>query len=359
MKKRAIRYLSGTFFVSTVPTLVGTQQVSAEGGNPATPEQRKEIVDYCYLEAQEYWKTHDPILALKKKFQLVKPSAETSWLDSEYRENLKGRDRTFDNKLKLDEKLYQESRSDPQKEWDCKIISGHMSSYLTSKGIKHVYASYVPGAEWHAIIIYAVNEPSKVDANKVEENWYVLDMARVLDMELTSGRYCPLKEGAFNRMWALDDKLAIKEAKDAAQIPLVDYANWKFGFRNTSMVFVVDSDSTQVLRQETFKVYDAYTLGDYLVKNSPDFALKYLIFDAAGTGEKERRLNKNGRPVPDSRRWLRELDVEPKPTFYRDFNMEVVVKGEWLSLPGYTTPYDDKLYSEWMQKNANLNNVEK
>ena len=91
----------------------------------------------------------------------------------------------------------------------------------------------------------------------------------------------------------------------------------------------------------------------------PDFALKYLIFDAAGTGEKECRLNKNGRPVPDSRRWLRELDVEPKPTFYRDFNIEVVVKGERLSLPEYTIPYDDKLYSDWMQKNANVNNVEK
>ena len=230
MKKRILRCLSGTFLVSTLTTAFETQQVFAIGGNPATPTQKEEIAEYCYEEAIKYWQVHDPISALERKFQLIKQSATPSWVSSEYRKRFKDKETpTFRDKLELDSILYEEALKSSNKEWDCRVLSGRMSKLFKLEGIKHVYIDFVPNKTLgHAAIMYAVNEQSKSDPKKDEENWYVLDMARVLDMTLTSGKYKPLKEGAFNKIWALDNNSTIKSAKDAAAIPLIIFGPSSF-----------------------------------------------------------------------------------------------------------------------------------
>ena len=380
MKKRTLRYLSGTLFISTVPTVVGTQQVFAKGGSPAkpqqqpakpqqqpakpqqqpaTPQQQKEIVDYCFVEAQRYWITHNSTLALQKMFQPINDKTKTEVpdkIDLEYEKYFQDKSlRTFDNELELAEKLYNDALKNPEKEWDCKVVSGHMSNYLTSEGIKHMFVRFNSGKGGHAAIMYAVKEPSKLGPNKMEENWYILDMARVVAMVLTQ-IFEPGQE-MFNQMWELSTQSTIKDARDAAKIPLISYSEWKYGFQNAPIVYVVNPNSTQSLRPKTWVPYDAISLGDYLVKNSPEFAGKYLILEVAGTDRESLQKNKNGEPVLKSRRWLREIEVQPKPTFYRTFNMEVSANGQRLSIPGCTIPYDEEIFFAVEKKNISLNNA--
>ena len=362
MKKRILRCLSGGFLVSTVTTAVGTQQTSAISGNPATPIQKEEIAEYCYKEVKKYWEFHDPIPALKKKFNLIEQSAAPNWVKSEYIRYFENNDLlTFDNELKLDEKLYKEALKDSSKEWNCAVLAGHMSNYLKSNNIKHVYISFVPdNAEGHAAIMYAVNEPSKSNPKKMEENWYILDMARMLDMQLTSGKYgkkgeIVLKEGTFNELWDLDNKSTIKSAKDAAAIPLIEYAEWKYGFHEAGVVFVNDPDSTQRISPEKFIVYDSNTLGEFLVENSPDFAKKYLILEAAGIDEKNLQLNNKKERVPNSRRLMEKEDAKCKPALYRTFNMVVKVGANFFTVPYFREGYDDVIYKDWVQNCAKAN----
>jgi|GEM_PF-4823666 len=359
MKKRTLRYLSGTLFISTVPTLVGTQQVFAEGESPATPQQQKEIVDYCFEEAQKYWKIHNPILTLQKMFQPINDKTKTEVpdeVDLEYERYFQDKSlRTFDNELELAEKLYNGALKNPEKEWDCKVVSGHMSNYLTSKGIKHMFVRFNSGRGGHAAIMYAVKEQSESDSNKMEENWYILDMARVVARVLT--QISNSGQELFNQMWGLSTQSTIKNARDAAKIPLISYSEWIYGFQNAPIVYVVNPNSTQSLKPKTWIPYDAISLGDYLVENSPEFAGKYLILEVAGTDRESLQKNKNGVPVLKSRRWLREVDVQPKPVFYRTFRMEISADGQRLSIPGCTIPYDEEIFFAVEKKNISLNNA--
>lgn len=220
---------------------------------------------------------------------------------------------------------------------------GHMSNHLKSKNIKHAIVQFKPGEVGHMAIAYAVNEPSKSNPDKLEENWYILDMARVVAMVLTQIPN-PDKE-AFDELWALENQTVIKGARDAAKIPLIAYSEWRHGFQNAPIVYAVDPDSVGSLRPDTWAPYNALSLGDYLVKNSPEFAKKYLILDAAGESGEARWRDSKGNPVPKSRRWLREIN-EPGPTFLRTFRMEATIGGQRTSVPGVTIPYNNELYYE-------------
>ena len=350
MRRRIIKYSSGISLVSAVLTIVSsTQRTFAYGGNPATPEQQNEIVNYCYQQAKDYWKIHDPKTAIKEMFQNPGKNFGPDEIDLEYEKYFENKSlRTFDNELKLAEDLYKEALKNPNKKWDCKVVSGHMSKYLESKGIEHAFVQFNPGEGGHAVIMYAVNEPSEKDSNKLEKKLYILDMARVVAMTLT--QIPKPDKNVFDELWGLDNQKAIKDAKDAARVPLIDYAEWKHGFQNAPIVYVVSPNSTQSLRPKTWVPYDAISLGDYLVNYHPSYAKKYLIFDVAGTDRQGLRRDKNGKPVLMSRRWLREEDVKPKPTFYRTFKMEVSLNGQSVSAPGCSIPYDEELGLAWMNR---------
>ena len=324
--------------------------VEKETNKAATPEQQKKIANYCYSEVKKYWDSHD------QKWAWENMENDSPDVDSAYENFFKFFSRTYEEKIGFDEKYYNEALNNPEKNWDYRIVSGHMANYLKKLGIKHRYARYdkIRGSEKISkdFIIYAVEEKSQLDPSIMEENWYVLDMQLMKDAELAMRNfgYKELPDAAYGSL-----KLPI----DAASIPLEVYAdNENFGFCNTFQVVVFGNDETAVLDRNSYVDLNAPLIGEWVFRNCTEsYKNRYLVTGV--TGEELKIISNpyvtGGENIFDLTKFSRRLFLEEKshaPEVFRSFSLVVNHNGKFKKFPTRAVvPYDEVGYTFFVLSN--------
>lgn len=318
----------------------------------ATLEQQKEIAKYCDSEVKKYWDKHDPAWAWDHM------ENDSPDVDETYEEFFKDVQRTYKEKIEFDEKYYNEALNNPEKNWDCKIVSGHMVNYLRKMGVKHRYAHYDKERDGkkisHDLVVYAVSEKSKLDPSIIEENWYVLDMQLMKDAELLMRNfgYKELPDVVYGPL-----KLPI----DAASVPLEVYAdNVNFGFGNTYQVFVFGNNEDAVLDKEERIDSHAPLIGEWVYKNcTENYRKKFLIPEIT---DKELKiigstLAIKGKRINSLTKLSRRLFLEEEshvPDIFRSFSLVVSHKGKLIKFPTRAVvPYDESAYHNFILSNKN------
>ena len=160
-----------------------TTKIKENIAKAATPEQQEEIAKVLYNDMKRYWDMRDI------NWHIENEEHNSDEINVVYRKFfdsgnvIYNSNITYGMKLKFDEERYNEALKDKSKNWDCKILSGHVANVLKKWGIKHRCISFtnLKGVS-HTCIIYAVSEVSRT--GETEENWYVLDMEIMRTAEL-------------------------------------------------------------------------------------------------------------------------------------------------------------------------------
>lgn len=201
-------------------------------------------------------------------------------INAAYEKFLDGEVRTYGMKLELDEKLYQEALDDPEKNWDCKVLTGHVANYLRKLGIKQRCISFKKEKFSSTCVIYAVSENN-------DENWYALDMDIMSKTELILRKYkgCKLSWLRLEKFYKgeLPIYYPLESPLDAESIPLEVYAdNTVFGFGGTSDVFVYGDKKDATFQGNLFAVSGAPLIGEWVSKNcTENFRNKFLVIDVS------------------------------------------------------------------------------
>lgn len=322
--------------MESIKNVVTESDKEVEFAKPATPEQQKEIANDLYDAVKEYWDKRDI------DWHTANESLNSDLINAAYEKFLDGEVHTYGMKLELDEKLYQEALNDPKKNWDCKVLTGHVANYLRKLGIKHRCISFKKNHFSSTCIIYAVSENN-------DENWYALDMDVMRKTELA------LRENKTSQLsWLYSDEVyggkspvyhPLESPIDAARIPLEVYAdNLAFGFGGTSDVFVYGDNKDAIFQGKLFAVSGAPLIGEWVNKNcTKNFRNKFLVVDVSH----EYMMLDSGKMRVDVEhldKISRRLFVEEKsikPDTYRVFglwfrigneNLKVAHGSKWLSL---------------------------
>lgn len=336
-------------------TMESTQSViteidkEIEKAKPATSEQQKEISDYCYGEVIKYWENHDTGLAWSNIGNSVDD------VEVAYNEFFKNGKRTYKEKIEFDEKYYNDAMGNSKKNWNSKIVSGHIACYLRKLGIKHRYVHYdklLDDGKMNSsdCIMYAVSERSSSDKNKIEENWYILDMGLMSVAELSSkfmeqekwkNLYCPLTQ-----------------PKDAAAIGLEDYADNKaFGFCS-HQVLVFGNNDNALLEEDCFLDIKAPLIGEWVYRNcTENFKKRYLVINVSEEeldnikGAACSATGVNFKLSKLSRRLFLE-EKSPASNIFRSFSLVVRSGEELKKFPSRAAiPYDDNRYFRYFCDN--------
>ena len=284
----------------------------------ATPEQQKEIAKILYNDIKRYWDMRDINWHVENEKHNSDEINDVyrKFFDSGnviYNSNI-----TYGMKLKFDEERYEEALKDKSKNWDCKVLSGHVANVLKKCGIKHRCIGFASlGGASHACIIYAVSELSST--GETEENWYVLDM-EVMRKAESAKRYFKCEITNFDP----EVYSPLKSPIDAACIPLEVYAdNRYFGFYGVPSVFVYGDDENALL-DKTGIARNNMLIGEWVYRNcTENFKKKFLVMNVADTEIVNYYSNK--RPiVAELEKFSRRLFVEerlPLPNVYRSFSL--------------------------------------
>lgn len=278
----------------------------------ATPEQQKEIAKVLYNDIKRYWDMRDINWHVKNE------EHNSNEINDVYRKFFDSGNIKYGMKLKFDEERYEEALKDKSKNWDCKILSGHVANVLKKWGIKHRCISFtnLKGVS-HTCIIYAVSEVSRT--GETEENWYVLDMEIMRKAE-SQKRYFKCEITNFDP----EVYFPLKSPIDAARIPLEVYADNKyFGFFGVTDVFVYGDDENALL-DETGIARNNMLIGEWVYRNcTENFKKKFLVMNVADT--EFRDYSGHRRPVVENLNKIsRRLFVEeklPLPSVYRSFSL--------------------------------------
>lgn len=306
---------------STSNILIGetsTTETEENIAKAATPEQQKEIAKVLYDDIKRYWDMRDINWHIGNEEHNSDEInvAYRNFFDSGnviYNSNI-----TYGMKLKFDEERYEEALKDKSKNWDCKILSGHVANVLKKWGIKHRCISFtnLEGVS-HSCIIYAVSKVSKT--GETEENWYVLDMEIMRKAE-SQKRYFKCEITNFDP----EVYFPLKSPIDAARIPLEVYADNKyFGFYGVPSVFVYGDDENALL-DKTGIARNNMLIGEWVYRNcTEDFKKKFLVMNVADT--EFGNYYGHRRPVVENLKKIsRRLFVEerlPLPNVYRSFSL--------------------------------------
>lgn len=315
--------LHKTFAMESIQNVVTKNDECVKNALAATPEQRKEIVNYCYKEVEEYWKHHDPRWAWNKDNPNDSPD-----VDKAYEEFFGGDNkRTYKEKIEFDNEYYNKAKYNSKFNWDSKIVTGHMAYYFREKGLKHRYVHFDKLREGCSqdCLIYAVNEESKSVPGTFEEIWYVLDMQ---SMRETVG------------LKLFYNKKEIENPKMWACIPLEVFADMDVGFKNTPQVFVY-GDSDDAIVNEYGVDLNAPLISQWVDRYAtPEFKKKYFVTDLSDIeSEKISKFNENGNLLDCVSKVSRRYFVEDsnKPGALRDsvriFDLVAKVKGEIKKFP--------------------------
>ena len=318
-----ISSLHKAFAMESIQNVVTKNDECVKNALAATPEQRKEIVNYCYKEVEEYWKHHDPSWAWNKDNTNDSPDVDKAY------EKFFGGDnkRTYKEKIEFDNEYYNKAKYNSEFNWDSKIVTGHMAYYFREKGLKHRYVHFDKLREGCSqdCLIYAVNEESKSVPGTFEEIWYVLDMQ---SMRETVG------------LKLFYNKKEIENPKMWACIPLEVFADMDVGFKNTPQVFVY-GDSDDAIVNEYGVDLNAPLISQWVDRYAtPEFKKKYFVTDLSDIeSEKISKFNENGNLLDCVSKVSRRYFVEDsnKPGALRDsvriFDLVAKVKGEIKKFP--------------------------
>ena len=283
----------------------------------ATPEQQEEIAEVLYNDIKRYWDRRDI------EWHIENEEHNSDEIDVVYRKFFDSGNTIYDSnitygkKLKFDEERYEEALKKGSKNWDCKILSGHVANVLKKLGIKHRCISFANSGGVHTCIIYAVSEVSKT--GETEENWYVLDMEIMRKAE-SQKRYFKCEITNFKP----EVYFPLKSPIDAARIPLEVYAdNQYFGFYGVSSVFVYGDDENALL-DKTGIARNNMLIGEWVYRNcTENFKKKFLVMNVADT--EIGSCYGHRRPVVENLDKIsRRLFVEerlPLPSAYRSFSL--------------------------------------
>lgn len=326
-----ISSLHKAFAMESIQNVVTKNDECVKNALAATPEQQKEIVNYCYKEVEEYWKHHDPSWAWNKDNTNDSPD-----VDKAYEEFFGGDNkRTYKEKIDFDNGYYNKAKRNSKFNWDSKIVAGHMAYYLREKELKHRYVHFDKLREGISqdCLIYAVNEESKSVPGTFEENWYVLDMQ---SMRETVG--FKLFSNKKEKKEELEKEIG--NPKIWARIPLEVFADMDVGFKNTPQVFVY-GDSDDAIVNEYGIDLNAPLISQWVDRYAtPEFKKKYFVTDLSDIElEKISKFNRNGNLLDCVSKVSRRYFVENsnKPGELRDsvriFDLVAKVKGEIKKFP--------------------------
>ena len=318
-----ISSLHKAFAMESIQNVVTKNDECVKNALAATPEQQKEIVNYCYKEVEEYWKHHVPSWAWNKDNTNDSPD-----VDKAYEEFFGGDNkRTYKEKIEFDNEYYNKAKYNSEFNWDSKIVTGHMAYYFREKGLKHRYVHFDKLREGCSqdCLIYAVNEESKSVPGTFEEIWYVLDMQ---SMRETVG------------LKLFYNKKEIENPKMWACIPLEEFADMEVGFENTPQVLVY-GDSDDAIVNEYGIDLNAPLISQWVDRYAtPEFKKKYFVTDLSDIeSEKISKFNGNGNLLDCVSKVSRRYFVEDsnKPGALRDsvriFDLVAKVKGEIKKFP--------------------------